>query len=273
MTISFGPNRVARCDGCGALWLDAASCRALVETDLDPAARSLATGPRTPRRAVRGPFRDACENGASTRACPVCLRELTSLYVRDADVRVGSCEHGVLIAEQDVAAFLLASDIRRTLAEVEPPQIPGLPRPGDRGPLPGGMWLRFGAALFLLSLAVPAAHVSVLWSKSHVVGLFGAVFGPLVAIEHPLLALPVIANFVALSLLVVSRRLSASAGAVVSTIFGAGAFCTVCFGLGGEVEVLPGYWMWCVALVLFAVGTWVRSAWAATVWPRPALRS
>jgi hypothetical protein len=264
MTVSRGATRVARCEGCGALWLDAITCSTLERVGLDDAARSLATSPVVPRRAIRSPFREPCERGASVRDCPVCLRELRSLFMHDADVTIRVCEHGALIDRGDVAPFLLASDIRRTLAECSSSTPPGSPsqrrtlqlRPSQ----PGGLLLRFGAATFALSLVVPAVKVAFLWSKSVVFGIFGLAFGPLVALEHPTLAIPVIGNFLVLALLIFSRRMSAASMLCFSLLFGAGVLCCMGFGVAGDEEVLAGYWLWCGALLLFALGTGVRAA-------------
>jgi hypothetical protein len=253
MTASPGATSVARCDDCGALWLDSTTCGALATVGLDDAARSLATSAAyAPRRALRSPFRE--RSGRSpTWDCPVCRCELSLHYVHDADVTVGRCDHGVLVARDDVAAFLLASDIRRTLDELAQTRRP------IAGPRPGGVLLRIGAACFVLALVLPAVNVQILFSRSDVVGVLGAIFGPLVALEHPLLLVPVLANYLALGFPFFSRKLSQPAAAIFASVFAIGAACSTLFGMSGEVGILAGYWSWCVALGLLALGAAVRS--------------
>jgi hypothetical protein len=266
MTVSCGVTRVARCEGCGALWLDAITCSTLDRFGLDDAARSLATAPVAPRRAVHSPFREPCERGASVRACPVCLRELRSLFMHDANVTIRVCEHGALIDRDDVVPFLLASDIRRTLAEMSPPLREATPhrKLALRPTLPGGLLLRLGAVALALSLAVPAISVNVLWSRSEFHGFVGFVFGPLVALENPELAAPVVANFFAIALLFLSRRMRRRSTTLFSLVFGTGAFFAVRYGLEHGDEVLEGFWIWCIALALFALGAGMRAMCRAT---------
>jgi hypothetical protein len=254
MTTFLGRAPVSRCDGCGSVWLEAPCRTVLATVGLDEGARALALrGSHPQRHRVRSPYRAAREHSGATLACPLCRRALRAEYVHDADVTVHACEHGVLVAREQVAAFLLASDIRRSIVEVARDRASAPVAPVARRP--GGILLRIGAAIFVVSLVLPAVSIDVVLAF----GYAAALYGPLFAWELPVLAAPVLANLLALVLLVVPRRIQAGWAALFAGVFTVGTLCAVFFGLSGMMHTHFGYWVWCLALALLAIGTALRS--------------
>lgn len=253
MTVASGAMHVARCEACGALWLDANALTALETVGLDGAARRLAADALL-RRDLRGPYREACARGTAVRGCPVCHAELELRYLIHADVTIRACEHGTFVERDHVVRFLLAS-VRR--AVVKPVTSVAEPRHPFRSPRPGGLWLRLGAGAFVVSLMLPA--MADLGTSDVRYGIACLAFGPFAVIVSPAFALPVMANVFALALLIGSRRMSAGVNGLFAVVFASGVAFASGFAVLGDAHTLVGYWVWVAALLFLAVGTGVRA--------------
>lgn len=253
---------VSGCRGCGGAWLDADACTIAAKAEVFEETRAfirMLDASEPPRQ--RTAFRDPARSKSCVRLCPECFEPLTERYLREPNVTLDVCSlHGTFFDRHELARVIESVEIRAAAwagraagrHDASLGRESGMKRPG-------GMLLRVGAGLFIVSLVLPSMTLN-LGSRSQLPGILCAVFGCFVIAEPAVFVCAVANLFVALAP-VYSRRLRARGAAAISfALFSTGLLAlSIAFGEIGR-DLLFGYWVWVVSFFVIAIGFAERAA-------------